>query len=55
LGKFPRSFLKLEVRKGFRIEYSYYIDLLNNVESDDVEEGFLRLKKDILTVGEGQK
>jgi len=49
-GKFPKSFLKLEVRKGFRVEYSYYIDLLDNVESDDVEEGFSRLKKDILTV-----
>jgi len=55
LGKFPRSFLKLEVRKGLRVEYSYYIDLLDNVESDDVKEGFDRLKKDILTVREGTK
>ena len=55
LGKFPRSFLKLEVRKGLRVEYSYYIDLLDNVESDDVEEGFVRLKKDILMASEGQK
>jgi len=49
LGKFPKSFLKLEVRKGFTVEYSYYIDLLNNIESDDVVEGFATLKKDILT------
>jgi len=55
LGKFPRSFLKLEVRKGFKVEYSYYIDLLDNVERDDVEEGFARLKKDILMASEGQK
>jgi len=55
LGKFPRSFLKLEVRKGFTVEYSYYIDLLDNVESDDVEEGFARLKKDILTVSKEKK
>jgi len=55
LGKFPKSFLKLEVRKGFTIEYSYYIDLLDNVESDDVEEGFSRLKQDILSVGEEKK
>jgi len=54
LGKFPKSFLKLEVRKGFVVEYSYYIDLLNNVESDDVEEGFSTLKKDILIASEGQ-
>ena len=52
LGKFPKSFLKLEVRKGLRVEYSYYIDLLNNIENDDVEEGFARLRKDILTVSE---
>jgi len=52
LGKFPKSFLKLEIRKGFKVEYSYYIDLLDNVESDDVEEGFSRLKKDILTVSD---
>jgi len=55
LGKFPKSFLKLEVRKGFTIEYSYYIDLLDNVESDDVEEGFSRLKKDILTASKEKK
>ena len=55
LGKFPRSFLKLEVRKGFTVEYSYYIDLLDNVESDDVEEGFARLKKDILMVSKEKK
>jgi len=53
LGKFPKSFLKLEVRKGFTMEYSYYIDLLNNVDSDDVEEGFATLKKDILNALEG--
>jgi len=52
LGKFPKSFLKLEIRKGFKVEYSYYIDLLDNVKSDDVEEGFSRLKKDILTVSD---
>jgi len=49
LGKFPKSFLKLEVREGFKIEYSYYIDLLENVDGDDVKEAFERLKKDILT------
>jgi len=52
LGKFPKSFLKLEIRKGFKVEYSYYIDLLDNVKSDDVEEGFSKLKKDILTVSD---
>ncbi len=48
-GKFPKSFLKLEVRKGFDTKYSYYIDLLDNVQSDDVEVAFRRLKNDILS------
>jgi len=55
LGKFPKSFLKLEVRRGLDVEYSYYIDLLDNVESGDVEEGFATLKKDILTAPEEKK
>lgn len=47
-GKFPKSFLKLELRKGLKVVYSYYIDLLDNVESDDVRIGFERLKNDIV-------
>jgi hypothetical protein len=47
-GKFPKSFLKLELRKGLKVQYSYYVDLLDNVESEDVKEGFSRLKSDIL-------
>ena len=47
-GKFPKSFLKLEVRKGLKVLYSYYVDLYSNADSDDVEEGFLRLKNDLL-------
>jgi len=47
-GKFPKSFLKLELRKGLDVMYSYYIDLLDNVESTDVHDGFSRLKNDIL-------
>ena len=48
MGKFPKSFLKLELRDGMKIEYSYYVDLYSNVDEDDVEEGFERLKKDLL-------
>ncbi len=47
-GKFPRSFLKFELRNGLEVRYSYYIDLLDNVESEDVRAGFNRLKHDIL-------
>jgi len=47
-GKFPKSYLKMVVRRGMNIEYSYYIDLYSNVDEDDVEEGFKRLKQDFL-------
>jgi len=49
MGKFPKSFLKLELREGMKIEYSYYLDLYSNVDEDDVVEGFERLKRDLLT------
>lgn len=48
VGRFPKSFLKLEVRKGLQQHYSYYVDLYNNVDEEDVEEGFLRLKRDLI-------
>ena len=47
-GKFPKSFFKLEVRKGLKVVYSYYVDLYGNVERDDLNEGFLHLKNDLL-------
>jgi hypothetical protein len=48
MGKFPRSFVKLEVRNGLDSLYSYYVDLYSNVDEDDVVDGFLQLKKDVL-------
>ena len=48
MGKFPKSFMKLELRKGMKLQYSYYIDLYSNVDEDDVKEGFERLKKDLI-------
>ena len=48
-GKFPKSFLKLEVHEGLTSIYSYYIDLYSNVENDDVVEGFQQLKRDLLS------
>ena len=48
MGKFPKSFVKLELREGMKLLYSYYVDLYSNVDEDDVEEGFERLKKDLL-------
>jgi len=34
-GKFPKSYLKFELRDGMTIVYSYYIDLYNNVDRED--------------------
>ena len=48
MGKFPQSFLQLEVREGLKPIYSYYIDLYHNANIDDVKIGFMRLNKDIL-------
>jgi len=47
-GKFPRSYIKLKLRRGIELQYSYYLDLYSNVDEDDVEEGFERLKKDLI-------
>ena len=47
-GKFPKSYLSLKLRKGMELKYSYYIDLYSNVDEDDVEEGFIQLKKDLI-------
>jgi len=47
MGKFPQSFIQLEVRKGLNPIYSYYIDLYHNANNDDIDKGFKQLKKDI--------
>ncbi|SFV51502.1 hypothetical protein MNB_SV-9-235 [hydrothermal vent metagenome] len=49
LGKMPKSFIELEVRKGFKTIYKYYIDLYHNANIDDLDEGFLVLKRDVIT------
>ncbi len=48
VSKFPKSFLNIELREGFDIKYSYYVDLYSNVDEEDIEEGFLRVTKDLL-------
>ncbi|NOZ91220.1 MAG: hypothetical protein GXO60_08065 [Epsilonproteobacteria bacterium] len=49
MGKFPKSFIQLEVRQSLVPIYSYYVDLFHNANNDDVDMGFKQLKKDILT------
>lgn len=45
---FPNAYLKLEVKNGFKLQYSYYIDLTSKPTTSDIEEAFSRLKSDIL-------
>ena len=48
VSQFPKSFLHLELRKGFKVLYSYYIDLYSNVDEEDIESAFLTLKKALI-------
>ena len=47
-SNFPNSYLTLEVKRGFKLLYSYYIDLNHKPTKSDVKEAFSRLKDDIL-------
>jgi len=47
LSNFPSSYLKMDVSKGREMVYSYYVDLLDEVDKDDYTDGFERVKKDL--------
>ena len=47
LGKMPNSYMNLELRRGFKLLYSYYIDLDHTPESGDIETGFAQMKQDL--------
>lgn len=47
IGRFPKSYLKLALRRGIDMQYTYYIDLYNNIDKDDMIEGFSRLREDL--------
>ena len=47
LGKMPNSYLKMELRHGLSLQYSYYIDLDHKPDKEDLEEGLERLKEDL--------
>jgi len=44
---FPTSYLKMELRRGMTLQYSYYIDLTAKPTERDVNRGFDRLEKDL--------
>jgi hypothetical protein len=47
LSGFPSSYLNMEIRKGFSLKYSYYVDLKSDVTSEDLEEGFEKIREDM--------
>ena len=47
-SNFPSAYIKLEVRKGYKLEYSYYKDLTHKANLTDLKDAFDRLKSDIL-------
>jgi hypothetical protein len=47
---FPSSYLKMELRRGMTLQYSYYIDLTKKPTEDDVNRGFDRIERDLKIV-----
>ena len=47
LSQFPDSYLNMEIRQGFTLQYSYYIDLDHKPDVSDIEKGFARIKSDL--------
>ena len=43
----PKSYLRMEIRRGFSLKYSYYIDLDEDATAEDVEEGFEEIVSDL--------
>lgn len=43
----PSSYLKMVIRKNRALVYSYYIDLKEDVTTQNVVDGFERIKKDL--------
>jgi hypothetical protein len=46
-SNFPSAYLRLELRRGMRLLYSYYIDLTEEPGPSEVEAAFDRLRRDI--------
>jgi len=47
LGKMPNSYMNLELRRGFKLLYSYYIDLDHKPGEEEIREGFKTLRSDL--------
>jgi hypothetical protein len=47
-SNFPSAYLRMELRRGMRLLYSYYIDLTHKPDAEDIERGFDRLRNDLI-------
>ncbi len=47
LSKFPHNFLRMELARGRVLYYSYYIDLDEKVDEEDIRRAFGRMKRDL--------
>ncbi len=48
LSNFPTSYLRMQISKGGKLFYSYYIDLEDAVTDEDAKVAFERIKKDLI-------
>ncbi|WP_457606319.1 hypothetical protein [Nitratifractor sp.] len=46
-SNFPSAYLRMELHRGMKLLYSYYIDLTHDVESSDLKRAFHRLQSDL--------
>jgi len=44
---FPSAYLRMELRRGIKLLYSYYIDLTHAPEASDIRDAFERLREDL--------
>jgi hypothetical protein len=47
LSSFPVSYLRMEIRRGMQMVYSYYIDLQKQADADDATRGISRIIDDV--------
>ncbi len=43
----PQSYLRLEIKKEGYLQYTYYKDLQENLDSEDLQNGFETIKEDL--------
>jgi len=47
LSAFPTSFIRMEIHRGMRLVYSYYVDLPKSAEKSDIRRAFEKVLYDL--------